>query len=94
MHCNGCCFSYFSGGYTSVSDALYEFNTLQCAQHIHIKTFHPMILSVSGFVAQGSPDLILKSLAERYEQECKDGIKNGVGNLTLLFGGGPGDWDR
>ena len=52
------------------------------------------ILSVSGFVAQGSPDLILKSLADRYEQECKDGIKNGVGNLTLLFGGGPGDWDR
>lgn len=50
--------------------------------------------SVSGFVAQGSPDLILKSLADRYEQECKDGIKDGVGNLTLLFGGGPGDWER
>lgn len=49
--------------------------------------------SVSGFVAQGSPDLILKSLADRYEQECKDGKKDGVGNLTLLFGGGPGDWD-
>lgn len=44
-------------------------------------------------MAQGSPDLILKSLADRYEQECKDGIKDGVGNLTLLFGGGPGDWE-
>ena len=44
-------------------------------------------------MAQGSPDLILKSLADRYEQECKDGKKDGVGNLTLLFGGGPGDWD-
>ncbi len=52
-----------------------------------------IIDSVSGFVAQGSPDLILKSLADRYEQECKDGIKDGVGNLTILFGGGPGDWD-
>ena len=52
-----------------------------------------IIDSVSGFVAQGSPDLILKSLADRYEQEFKDGIKDGVGNLTLLFGGGPGDWE-
>jgi len=50
-------------------------------------------IAVSGFVAQGSPDLILKSLADRYEQECKDGIKDGVGNLTILFGGGPGDWE-
>jgi propionate CoA-transferase len=32
-------------------------------------------------------------LADRYEQEFKDGIKDGVGNLTLLFGGGPGDWE-
>ena len=49
--------------------------------------------SVRGFVAQGSPDLILKTLADRYEQECQDGTKEGVGNLTLLFGGGPGDWN-
>ena len=48
---------------------------------------------VSGFVGQGSPDLILKALSERYETECKQGIAGGVGDLTLLFGGGPGDWD-
>ena len=45
-------------------------------------------------MAQGSPDLILKSLADRYEQECKEGMKDGLGKLTLLFGGGPGDWER
>ncbi|KAL9185145.1 hypothetical protein ACHAXT_002922 [Thalassiosira profunda] len=49
-------------------------------------------IAVSGFVGQGSPDLILKALADRYEQECRDGTKDGVGSLTLLFGGGPGDW--
>ena len=47
---------------------------------------------MSGFVAQGSPDLILKTLADRYEQECMEGTHDGVGELTLLFGGGPGDW--
>ncbi|KAL7478453.1 hypothetical protein ACHAW6_004218 [Cyclotella cf. meneghiniana] len=47
---------------------------------------------VSGFVAQGSPDLILKALSDRYENECKEGVVGGVGDLTLLFGGGPGDW--
>lgn len=49
---------------------------------------------VSGFVGQGSPDLILKALSERYEAECKQGIVGGVGDLTLLFGGGPGDWEN
>jgi propionate CoA-transferase len=48
---------------------------------------------VSGFVGQGSPDLILKALSERYERECKEGIVGGVGDLTVLFGGGPGDWN-
>ena len=48
---------------------------------------------VSGFVDQGSPDLILKALSDRYEEECKQGVVGGVGDLTLLFGGGPGDWD-
>ena len=47
---------------------------------------------MSGFVAQGSPDLILKTLADRYEQECMEGTHDGVGELTLLFGGRPGDW--
>lgn len=41
---------------------------------------------VSGFVTQGAPELLLKALGERFEQshEPKD--------LTLLFGGGPGDY--
>ena len=56
-------------------------------------------ICVSGFVGQGSPDLILKALADRYEREWREGIKAGfaengrVGDLTVLFGGGPGDWD-
>ena len=37
--------------------------------------------------------MILKALADRYEQECRDGVADGVGKLTLLFGGGPGDWE-
>jgi propionate CoA-transferase len=43
-------------------------------------------VSVSGFVAQGAPEAILKALGKRFldMQEPK--------NLTLLFGGGPGDW--
>lgn len=48
---------------------------------------------VSGFVGQGSPDLILKALSDRYERECQEGVMGGVSDLTLLFGGGPGDWD-
>ena len=48
---------------------------------------------MSGFVGQGSPDLVLKAVADRYEQECRDGeTKDGLGSLTVLFGGGPGDW--
>jgi hypothetical protein len=39
---------------------------------------------VSGFVAQGTPEAVLKSLGEKYE---KTGSPN---KLTLLFGGGPG----
>ena len=43
-------------------------------------------ICVSGFVAQGAPELLLKALGERFEQtqEPKD--------CTLLFGGGPGDY--
>lgn len=43
-------------------------------------------ICVSGFVAQGAPELLLKALGERFEQtqEPKD--------CTLLFGGGPGDF--
>lgn len=56
-------------------------------------------ICVSGFVGQGSPDLILKALVDRYERECIEGIKGGVAengqlrDLTVLFGGGPGDWN-
>ena len=51
-------------------------------------------ICVSGFVGQGSPDLLLKALADRYEQEWNDGIQEGgLKDLTVLFGGGPGDWD-
>lgn len=51
-------------------------------------------ICVSGFVGQGSPDLILKALADRYERECMEGKQDGgVRDLTVLFGGGPGDWD-
>ena len=49
-------------------------------------------ICVSGFVAQGSPDLLLKALADRYEQEYREDVTDGVGDLTLVFGGGPGDW--
>jgi propionate CoA-transferase len=41
---------------------------------------------VSGFVSQGSPDAILQELRFRYEKEGQPQ------DLTLLFGGGPGDW--
>eukprot|EP00934_Nitzschia_sp_Nitz4_P004337 Nitzschia sp. Nitz4//scaffold136_size62208//50062//52979//NITZ4_006377-RA/size62208-augustus-gene-0.2-mRNA-1//1//CDS//3329535645//4327//frame0 len=41
---------------------------------------------VSGFVCQGAPEALLKALGERFQEtnEPKD--------LTLLFGGGPGDY--
>jgi len=43
-------------------------------------------VTCSGFVCQGVPEAILKALGEHYD---KTGAPN---NLTLLFGGGPGDW--
>lgn len=44
-------------------------------------------VSVSGFVCQGPPEAVLRALGDRY---ARTGSPN---NLTLLFGGGPGDWD-
>lgn len=41
---------------------------------------------VSGFVTQGAPEAILKALGERFE------ATGDPANLTLLFGGGPGDF--
>ena len=42
---------------------------------------------VSGFVSQGAAEAVLKALGERYEET------GSPHSLTLLFGGGPGDWD-
>jgi propionate CoA-transferase len=44
-------------------------------------------ICASGFVCQGVPEAVLKALGERYEAT---GSPN---NLTLFFGGGPGDWE-
>lgn len=44
-------------------------------------------IAVSGFVAQGSPEAILKALGERFDAD----VKGKPHSLTLLFGGGPGD---
>eukprot|EP00977_Amphora_coffeiformis_P014187 scaffold3912_cov136-Amphora_coffeaeformis.AAC.1 len=44
-------------------------------------------VAVSGFVCQGVPEGILRALANRY---AETGQPN---NLTIFFGGGPGDWD-
>ena len=41
---------------------------------------------VSGFIAQACPDTLLKVLAEQYRDESNPK------DLTLLFGGGPGDY--
>lgn len=41
---------------------------------------------VSGFVTQGAPEAVLKALGDRFEANGKPC------NLTLLFGGGPGDY--
>lgn len=41
---------------------------------------------VSGFVCQGAPEALLKALGERFEKQQKPK------DLTLLFGGGPGDY--
>jgi len=45
-------------------------------------------LAISGFVSMGAPEELLSALGRRFEQtgEPKD--------LTLLFQGGPGDWDK
>jgi len=43
-------------------------------------------VAVSGFVTQGSPEAILLALGQRFE---RDGNPR---DLTLLFGGGPGDY--
>lgn len=43
-------------------------------------------VAVSGFVAQGAPEAVLKALGERFERTSTPK------NMTLLFGGGPGDW--
>jgi propionate CoA-transferase len=42
-------------------------------------------ITVGGFVAQGSPEYVLEALGQRFRET---GSPN---NLTLLFGGGPGD---
>ena len=41
---------------------------------------------VSGFVTQGSPEAILQALGDRFE------LSTFPRDLTLLFGGGPGDY--
>jgi hypothetical protein len=43
-------------------------------------------VAISGFVAQGAPEAILKALGQRYRDT---GSPN---KLTMMFGGGPGDW--
>lgn len=52
-----------------------------------INLIHPYnTISVSGFVAQGTPETLLRALGERYRQTGTPG------DLELVFGGGPGDW--
>jgi hypothetical protein len=41
---------------------------------------------VSGFVTQGAPEAVLKALGDRFDET------ESPRNLTLLFGGGPGDF--
>jgi propionate CoA-transferase len=43
-------------------------------------------VTVGGFVTQNSPEEILSALSRRYKSTQKPN------NLTVLFGGGPGDW--
>lgn len=43
-------------------------------------------VAVSGFVATGAPEAILKAVGERFE------ATSSPKNMTLFFGGGPGDW--
>ena len=44
-------------------------------------------VTVSGFVTQGAPESLLKALGERFEHSQEPH------SLTLLFGGGPGDYE-
>jgi propionate CoA-transferase len=43
-------------------------------------------VTVGGFVTQNSPEEILSALSRRYKATQKPN------NLTVVFGGGPGDW--
>lgn len=43
-------------------------------------------IAVSGFVAQGTPETLLRGLGDRYRSS------QNPKNLQLVFGGGPGDW--
>jgi acyl CoA:acetate/3-ketoacid CoA transferase alpha subunit len=43
-------------------------------------------VTCSGFVSQGAPEAILQALGRRYQ------TSGHPHSLTLLFGGGPGDW--
>lgn len=45
-------------------------------------------ITVGGFVTQGAPEELLKALGDRYRQTGEPK------NLTLLFEGGPGDYDK
>jgi propionate CoA-transferase len=45
-------------------------------------------ISVSGFVAQSTPETLLRALGNRYRQSGQPA------NLELVFGGGPGDFDN
>lgn len=45
-------------------------------------------VTCSGFVSQGAPEAVLKSLGDRYRSTGHPH------SLTLLFGGGPGDWNE
>ncbi|KAL3941727.1 MAG: hypothetical protein SGBAC_003971 [Bacillariaceae sp.] len=43
-------------------------------------------VAVSGFVATGAPEAILKAVGERFE------ATSSPKDMTVFFGGGPGDW--
>ena len=45
-------------------------------------------VGVGGFVAQNAPEALLRALGERFEK------KNEPRDLTVFFGGGPGDYDN
>lgn len=47
-------------------------------------------ISVSGFVAQSSPETLLESLGKRFVDESAASSPHTPKNLTVFFGGGPG----